>query len=185
MVEAATSRDRQTRCCLHAGAEASLPDTADEALRDTAREMSQANVENLRAFLETLSDFAALQALSRGEADVSLLDPEVTYEDTVLPDHAGETYRGYEGLARATARWIEGLEDLTIELEQIVGGGDRLVSILRGRSRARYTDIEFETPYAYVWTFRDGRVIHFRSYLDPEEALQAAGLSEQDARADT
>ena len=69
-------------------------------------------------------------------------------------------------------------EDLTIELERIVGEGDRLVSIHRARSRARHTGIEFEGPLAYVWTFRDGKVIHLRSYLDPAEALEAAGLSE-------
>jgi hypothetical protein len=26
---------------------------------------------------------------------------------------------------------------------------------------------------AYVWTFRDGKVIHFRSYRDPDEAKNA------------
>jgi len=31
---------------------------------------------------------------------------------------------------------------------------------------------------AYVWTFRDGKVIHFRSFRNPEEALKAAGLEE-------
>jgi ketosteroid isomerase-like protein len=78
---------------------------------------------------------------------------------------------------RATERWIEAYEDLTIELERIVGEGDRLVSIHRARSRARHTGIEFEGPLAY-WTFRNGRVIHLRSYLDPAEALKAAGLKE-------
>jgi len=31
---------------------------------------------------------------------------------------------------------------------------------------------------AYLWTFRDGKVIHFRSYRDPAEALEAMGLDE-------
>jgi ketosteroid isomerase-like protein len=137
--------------------------------------MSQENVENLRAVLEAW-DF---DTWKRGEADVSLLDPEVTYEDTILPDHVGETYRGHEGVIRATERWIEPYEDLTIELERIVGTGDRLVSIHRFRARARHTGIEFvELPVAYLWTFRAGKVIHFRSYQTPEEALEAAGLSE-------
>src|SRR6476619_5903432 len=59
-------------------------------LRDTARAMSQENVEELRAFLEAWD----MEAWKRGEADLSLLDPEVTYEDTILTDHVGETYRG-------------------------------------------------------------------------------------------
>ena len=137
--------------------------------------MSQENVENLRADLEAWD----LEAWKRGEADVSLLDPEVTYEDTILPDHIGETYHGHEGVIRATERWIEPYEDLTIELERIVGTGDRLVSIHRFRARARHTGIEFvDLPVAYLWEFRDGKVIYFRSYRSPEEALEAAGLSE-------
>ena len=136
--------------------------------------MARGNVENLRALLEVMD----LEAWRRGESDMSLLDPEVAYEDATLPDHVGETYRGHEGVARATERWLEPYERLTIELEQIVGADDRLVSIHRVRGRARYTGIEAEGPVAYLWTFRDGKVIHFRSYRDPEEALEAAGLQE-------
>jgi ketosteroid isomerase-like protein len=110
--------------------------------------MSQENVESLRAFWDAWRP--------GGDVDLSLLDPEVTYEDTTLPDHVGETYRGHEGVARATERWLDPYEELTIELERIVGAGDRLVSIHRARSRARHTGIEEEGQVAYVWTFRDG-----------------------------
>jgi ketosteroid isomerase-like protein len=142
--------------------------------------MSQESVENLRAFLETWSREAwTLEAWQRGEVmDMSFLDPEVTYEDSNLPDHVGEAYRGHEGIVRAAERWIEPFEWLLIELEQIVDAGDRLVSIHRARSKARYTGIEFDTPLAYLWTLRDGKVIHFRSFREPGEALEAAGLRE-------
>jgi ketosteroid isomerase-like protein len=142
--------------------------------------MSQENVENLRAFLETWSREAwTLEAWQRGEVmDMSFLDPEVTYEDSNLPDHVGEAYRGHEGIVRAAERWIEPFEWLLIELEQIVDAGDRLVSIHRARSKARYTGIEFDTPLAYLWTFQDGKVVHFRSFREPGEALEAAGLRE-------
>jgi ketosteroid isomerase-like protein len=136
--------------------------------------MSQDNVESLRTYLETWSG----EAFRRGEFDASLLDPNVTYEDTTLPDHVGETYRGHEGVLRATERWLEPFEWLEIELERVVGAGDRLVSIHRVRGKARHTGIELEGPVAYSWTFRDGKVIHFRSFRDPEQALRAVGLSE-------
>jgi len=139
--------------------------------------MSEENVENLRAFWETWTLLTWTQeAWRRGEIDMSLFHPDVTYEDATLPDHAGETYRGHEGVVRATERWIEPYEGLQIELEQIVDAGDRLVSIHRVRARARHTGIEFEGLVAYLWTFRHGRVIHFRSYRDPEQAMEAAGL---------
>jgi ketosteroid isomerase-like protein len=142
--------------------------------------MSQESVEILRAFLETWSREAwTLEAWQRGGVmDMSFLDPEVTYEDSNLPDHIGEAYRGHEGIVRAAERWIEPFEWLLIELEQIVDAGDHLVSIHRARSKARYTGIEFDTPLAYLWTLRDGKVIHFRSFREPGEALEAAGLRE-------
>ena len=135
--------------------------------------MSQENVENLRTLLEAWS----VEAWTQGE-DMSLLDPEVDYEDTTLPDHIGETYRGHEGVSRATARWIEPYETFSIELERIVGAGDRLVSIHRVRARARHTGIEAEGPVAYLWTFRGGKVIRFESFREPNEALEALGQSE-------
>jgi hypothetical protein len=68
--------------------------------------MSQENVEALRSFWETWNTSEA--------PDMSLLDPDVTYEDTVLPDHIGETYRGPEGVARAVACWFEPFAKITV-----------------------------------------------------------------------
>jgi ketosteroid isomerase-like protein len=81
-------------------------------------------------------------------------------------------------VARATERWLEAYEKVALELERVFDAGDRIVSIHRARSRARHTGIESELRFAYVWTFRDGTVIHFRSYRDPQEALEAVRLSE-------
>ena len=136
-------------------------------------------MENLRAFLEGWSQQPwTPEAWERGEViDMSLLDTNVTYEDETLPDHIGEAYRGHEGIIRAAKRWIEPFEWLLIELEQIVDANDCLVSIHRARSKARHTGIEFEMPMAYVWTFRGGKIIHFQSFREPEEALEAAALS--------
>jgi ketosteroid isomerase-like protein len=131
--------------------------------------MSQENVENLRAFWEKWN---------RGETDFALLDPEVVYEDSNLPDHTGEAYRGHEGVARATERWLEPYETVTVELERIVGSGDRLVSVHHAKGIARHTGIEFEGPLAYLYKFRDGKILYFRSFRDPDEALEAAGLAE-------
>jgi hypothetical protein len=103
------------------------------------------NAESIRAFWD---------AWTPGEElPLFIFDPEVAYEDTTLPDHIGDVYRGYDGLARAAERWLEPYESLTIELERIVGTGDRLVSIHQ------------------AWTFRNGKVVHLCSYRDPAEAL--------------
>jgi ketosteroid isomerase-like protein len=136
--------------------------------------MSQADVENLKAVLGDWN----LEAWKRGEADLSLFDSEVTYEDANLPDHVDEKYLGHEGVARATERWIEPFEELTVELERIVGTGNRLVSIHFVRMKALHTGIEMEGSLAYVWTFQNGKVVHFQSFRDTREALEVAGLAE-------
>ena len=142
--------------------------------------MSQENVERLVAFLDGWDPRADLEAWKRGEAVASLsaLDPEVAYEDTILPDHVGETYHGVDGVTRATERWLEPFESLTVNLERIVGAGDRLVSIHHVKMKARHTGIELEGALAYVWTFRGGKVVHLKSYWNAAEALEVAGLSE-------
>ena len=54
--------------------------------------------------------------------------------------------------------------------------------MLRGRSTG------IEVPFgkhAWVATFRDGLIIHQKLYMSQSEALEAVGLSEQDAHADS
>jgi ketosteroid isomerase-like protein len=145
--------------------------------------MSRADLDTLRALFETWTTGTETwrqgqEAWRRGEADMSLFDPDVSYDDTLLPDHIGETYHGHEGVLRAAERWIEPFDWLRIELGQIVEADDRLVSIHRWRAKALHTGIEFDSPLAYVWTFRDGKILHFRSYLDPREAFKSVGLAD-------
>jgi hypothetical protein len=87
--------------------------------------MSQENVQVVRGLVEkTFRDIRAfVDAAKRGEADMSMLDPDVVYEDQNLPDHIGETYRGHAGIVRAAERWAEASETLTIPPERIVGSG--------------------------------------------------------------
>jgi ketosteroid isomerase-like protein len=145
--------------------------------------MPKSNAENLQALAEAWGavPWRLEEADLLRQLDMSIMHPDVEYEDTVLPDHVGETYRGHEGVMRATERWIEPFEWLKIELHQIVGEGDRLVSIHHCTAKARHMGVEIEGPVAYVWTFERGKVVHFRSYSDPQEALRAAGLADEQA----
>jgi hypothetical protein len=87
-------------------------------------------------------------AYRRGVAP--LFAPEFAYEDNFLPDHAGETYRGIDGLRRAWAGFVEPFAEMTYELERVDGSGDRVVSIHRVRTKARHTGIVRDFRFAYV-----------------------------------
>jgi ketosteroid isomerase-like protein len=145
--------------------------------------MSEKNVEILRAFISTWSPELTVEAWERGEAmDMSFIDPDVVYEDDILPDHVGEAYRGHEGWIRSAKTWAEPFEWVRLELEEIIDAGDRVLSFHRVRSKARHTGIEFDSrdtdgaPLGYVWTLRDGKIVHLRAFVDREQALEAAGL---------
>src|SRR3954454_4780643 len=96
--------------------------------------MSSQDVEKLQAWLKTWD----LEALAAGELDYSLIDPEVVYEDAILPDHAGEAYRGYDGLTRAARVWLGPFEEVSIELERVVSVGDHIVSVHLFRGKFRH-----------------------------------------------
>ena len=81
-------------------------------------------------------------------------------------------------MAQALERTTEAYKELTVDLERIVGMGDRLVSVLRFRGTARHTGIAVDERVGYLWAFRDGKVIHLRSFRNPADALQAIGVTE-------
>jgi hypothetical protein len=103
--------------------------------------MSEEDAAALHEFLESWDPRADLDAWKRGQPrGASLFDPDMAYEDTILPDHAGEIYRGYDGLARATERWLEPFKTMTVELERVAGTQDRLVSIHRFHAVTQHTE---------------------------------------------
>jgi hypothetical protein len=56
--------------------------------------MSERNVEIVRRIWEGVQEDPT-------EFPMSLVDPEILYEDDILPDHVGETYRGHEEALKA------------------------------------------------------------------------------------
>jgi ketosteroid isomerase-like protein len=135
--------------------------------------MSQENMEMFEQWWER----AAATAFST-DLDLSLFDPDVLYEDEVLPDHVGEVYRGHDGFRRATARYLEPWEEFEIEIEWVRDAGDELVSCHRVRVRGKGSGIAGELRYAYLTRFRAGKIVYMKSYLEPADALRAAGLPE-------
>ena len=96
-----------------------------------------------------------------------------------------QTYEGAEG-ARAFLRdWIAAWDEWEIEVEALHDAGDKVVAIVRQRGRSKTSGLPVEMAFGQVWTIRDGKSARMEMYADPAEALEAAGLSEQDAHADS
>jgi ketosteroid isomerase-like protein len=135
--------------------------------------MSQENVEAFRR---------AVDAGNRRdvEALIEELDPEVEWHPTLAMLVGGEAtvYRGREGARAAIRGLLEAFAEIHLEFPEIRDLDDRLVAIGRMRARGTESGAELESPWAYLVQFKNGRPTSIRGYLDPKEALEAAGLRE-------
>jgi ketosteroid isomerase-like protein len=134
--------------------------------------MSQENVE----IVET-----AFRAWNRGDRDgwLASAHPEVEWSSGIQRQVEGtETvYRGHAGLGRF---WDEfhALWNFDIELSEIRDLGHSVLALGRIRATGKASGVEVERSIGYVFQFEDGLLRTGRGYLSPEEALEAAGLSE-------
>ncbi len=88
------------------------------------------------------------------------------------------TYHGIEGVEAATRDVFKAWEMFRQEAEDFIEGGDDVVVLVRMHGRVKDSKQEIESTAGHVWTFRDARVIRFRAYDTPTEALEAAGLKD-------
>jgi ketosteroid isomerase-like protein len=134
--------------------------------------MSQENVETLRR---------ALEAFNREDVEAALegLDAEVEWYPAVQPALGeGTVYRGHQGARDLFRELYEVYLEFRIEDAEFRDLGDRVVVTCRIRARGRQSGAESDSPFGYLFDFRDGTVVRVRAFLDPEEALEAAGLRE-------
>jgi ketosteroid isomerase-like protein len=135
--------------------------------------MSQENVETFKR---------AADAYNRRDVEALLreLDPEVEWRSAILMPLGREArvHRGHEGVREGLRDVYEALAEFQVEYSEIRDLSDRIVGIGRIRMRDRQTGVETESPLVSVTDVKNGKGIRVWNYLDPKEALEAAGLRE-------
>ena len=76
-------------------------------------------------------------------------------------------------------------EEFRAEAREFVDAGDRIVAMGRMTGKGKGSGVEVEDEFAGIWTVREGRVVRWEMQTDRAAALEAVGLSEQDAHADS
>ena len=135
--------------------------------------MSRENVETFRR---------AADAYNRRdvEAVLAFLDHEIEWYPLLPVMLGGEAtvYRGREGGREVIRDLDEAFPDLQADLSEVRDLGEQVLAIGHLRGRGKESGVLTQSEIAWLAEFKDGKAIRIREYLNPEEALEAAGLSE-------
>lgn len=116
------------------------------------------------------------------QRDVATLQAGVTEDAELFTFTEGRAenrpFRGPEGVRQWLKSDAEAWHEIRVEADDLRDLGDRVLAIGRIKGRGRGSGLELDSPAAWIFEFRGRRVCHMRGYLDPTEALEAAGLSE-------
>ena len=135
--------------------------------------MSQENVELVRNAFEG----AGLRVLE--ETANAYWHPDIEYvEDPRWP--GASRYQGRDAVLRCFRGYTQALNpggDIAVTVEQVLDAGKRQVAFVRIQGHST-SGVPHEHLWGYVVEVMERRIAYFRAYYEPEEALEAAGLSE-------
>ena len=133
--------------------------------------MSKENVESFKRGTELLNRRDI-------EPFLEMLDPEVEWHPGLVALLEGEAtvYRGREEVREALQDIFEAFADFRFEFSEVRDLGDQILAVGEMRGRGTESGVEIESPWAFLIQLRNGKATHVRVYLDPKEALEAAGL---------
>jgi ketosteroid isomerase-like protein len=129
--------------------------------------------------------FRAMAAVNQRDLDalLALMDPNVEAVSALVAIEGG--YRGHDGMRRWWGNLLAAFPNFTSEVDEVRDFGDVTVAALRNRGHGADTDTPFEQPVWNAVRWRRGRCIWWRTCETRAEALEAAGLCEQDAHVDS
>jgi len=118
-------------------------------------------------------------AAFNGGSDLSeFVSPDVEY---VNPEYAieGGTRRGRKEWRQAYRNLRESLGEAEVEIERLVESGDRVAAIIGFKFSGRGSGVPISVTQSHLFTIRDGKVVRFEWWLDPESAVEALEVPER------
>jgi ketosteroid isomerase-like protein len=143
--------------------------------------MSEENIEVVRQLFEAFQD-----GFQRGDPG-AVFDSGLVVADLEWKPFPGwpgpQSYRGRDGFVEFWRTWTEDFESWSVENEQLIDATDEgVVALVHQSATGKESGVPVELHFGMVYELDDGRVIRIRNYPDTAEALEAAGLSEDDAQ---
>jgi len=136
--------------------------------------MSQENVEIVKRAFDFLGRRDWL-----GITDADLIDPNVELHGSVGGLEEGKILRGPDEISQGFDIEDQDVwDEHRIVPREFIDAGDRVVVLLREYQRGKGSGVEIEIDTASIVDLCDGRISRMQGYINPAEAIAAAGLSE-------
>src|SRR5436190_23117342 len=128
-------------------------------------------------------------AANRRDFDLLLIGfhPELVYHPRAdEPDPS--PHIGRDAYERLILGFVESFSEVTFDVLEVIDSGDYVITstvlhaVPRGQESASGAGVS--DTYVFVYQLRDGLVVEGWEYRSKQEALEAVGLSEQEAHAD-
>ena len=121
----------------------------------------------------------AVDATNRRDLDALLdeFDPDLEWH-SALVGMGTQVYRGKQGVREMFRDADENFTGMVVEFPEVRDLGDRVLALGRLRVLGHESGVQAEGSFNQVVDFKNGKLIRIRSFLDRQEALEAAGLSE-------
>jgi uncharacterized protein len=120
----------------------------------------------------------AMDALSRRDLPrlIALTDPEIEWYSFFAELTEEGVYRGHDGTRRYLSDLDDAWEIVRADVDAGLALGDLALLVSRIHYRGRGSGAETESPVGWVLKFRNGKLLHFRAFREPQQALETVGL---------
>jgi ketosteroid isomerase-like protein len=109
------------------------------------------------------------------DAAFQLLDPDIEW--VIAREHPNaRTLTGQGAVGEYQRDWQEMLPGVRVEFDRVLDAGAMVVGIGNVRGTGSGSGADVIVPIAFLFTLRDGLITRVAEYLNPSEALTAAGL---------
>jgi ketosteroid isomerase-like protein len=130
---------------------------------------------------EALAVVRTFLELATGGDDARIsesLDPNVVWFGTRGGLDEAQVLRGPDAVLAYLREIGEPWERFDIEVERLFEDGHTVVAFLRESAKIRHGGLEVQNDTATIFKVRQQKIVEMRGYLDRDEALRAAGLTE-------
>jgi len=123
--------------------------------------MSQENVTLTRNLYE---------AFGRGDIPTFLgaMDPDIEWHEPGGPGYPYPgVHRGIEGITSGVFAQVPAhYADFSLITRDFVDAGDRVIVLGEFNGKGKATGTPFQAPFVHIFTFREGKCVHYQNYTD-------------------